>query len=168
MRFSRSGPRDVSEGSVDLLRAVGVVIGRNPFSMCARRQDLGHVRVIHPLQWLWEPLETDRTFMLRSMFGAKAVYLDGKLMLCFCHGQEPWQGMLICTDHGHHASLQAEFSSLSPHPILSKWLYLRVGVSDFELTGEHLVQLVRQRDPRIGIASRPRKKRRPTRAQRPT
>lgn len=102
------------------------------------------------------------------MFGAKAVYLDGKLMLCFCHGEEPWRGMLICTDHGHHASLQAEFSSLSPHPVLPKWLYLRASAADFDLTGTRLVQLTRQRDERVGIAPRPRKKRRPSRSHRPT
>jgi hypothetical protein len=28
------------------------------------------------------------------MFGAKAAYLDGKLMLCFVAGDEPWQGVL--------------------------------------------------------------------------
>jgi hypothetical protein len=136
--------------------------------MGMRRQDLGNVRVIHPLHWLWEPLEADRTFLLRTMFGAKAIYLDGKLMLCFCHGEEPWQGMLVCTDHGHHASLQAEFSSLSPHPVLPKWLYLRSSASDFELTGTRLVQLARQRDPRVGIVPRPRKKRRPSGPHRPT
>lgn len=53
----------------------------------------------HRHEWLWEPLEADATFVLRSMFGAKAAYLDGKLMLCFCVGEEPWRGVLVCTDH---------------------------------------------------------------------
>ena len=27
---------------------------------------------VHPHRWLWEPLQADPTFVLRSMFGAKA------------------------------------------------------------------------------------------------
>jgi hypothetical protein len=36
------------------------------------------IRKVHPLAWLREPMEEDATFFLRSMFGSKAVYLDGK------------------------------------------------------------------------------------------
>jgi len=31
------------------------------------------IRKVHPLAWLWEPMEEDATFFLRSMFGSKAV-----------------------------------------------------------------------------------------------
>ena len=57
-------------------------------------QSLGRARPVHRHQWLWEPLEAEPGFVLRTMFGAKAVYLDGKLMCCFCAGEEPWRGML--------------------------------------------------------------------------
>ena len=33
------------------------------------------VRQPHRYTWLWEPLESEATFVLRSMFGAKAAYL---------------------------------------------------------------------------------------------
>lgn len=124
-------------------------------------------RAIHPLQWLWEPLESDRTFVLRSMFGAKAAYLDGKLMLCFCQRPEPWHGMLVCTAHEHHASLLAEFPALSVHPILPKWLYISSSSAAFDRTGEALVRRARQRDPRLGILPKPRKKRTSKTANRP-
>ena len=128
-----------------------------------RRERIGQPRPIHPHAWLWEPLETDPTFVLRSMFGAKAAYLEGKLMLCFCAGEEPWRGVLLCTDRSHHASLLAEFPVLAPHAILPKWLYLPEAAPAFErLTGQ-IVAHARRRDPRLGVTPKPRKKRKPAR-----
>ena len=123
------------------------------------RPDRGSVKVVHPHQWFWEPLQADPTFLLRSMFGATAVYLDGKLMLCFCASEEPWRGLLVCTDHTHHAALLAEFPELAPHPVLPKWLYLPESADTFERSGARLVSLARRRDARLGVAPKPRKKR---------
>jgi len=114
---------------------------------------------VHPLQWLWEPFEAEQTFVLRSMFGTKAAYLDGKLMFCFCASKEPWRGMLVCTDQARHAALQAEFPALLPNPILPKWLYLAESAERFEGTATRLVALARRRDPRLGIVPPPRKRR---------
>jgi hypothetical protein len=127
---------------------------RDPFE-----KSLAKARRVHPHQWLWETLEADPSFILRPMFGTKAVYLDGKLMLCFCAGDEPWRGVLIGTDHAHHASLRAEFPEISPHPILSKWLYLPESAGSFERAATRLVALVRRRDARIGVTPKPKKKR---------
>lgn len=125
----------------------------------SKRRDIGKVRLVHPLQWLWEPLEEEPGFVLRSMFGAKAVYLDGKIVLCFIAGEEPWRGLLVCTDKGKHALLQADFPSLAPHPFLSKWLYLSEGVDSFERDAAALVRLARKRDARIGVVPKPKKRR---------
>ena len=76
---------------------------------------LGRARPVHPHAWLWEPLESDPSFVLRAMFGAKALYLGGKMMLCCCAGEEPWRGLLVCTDRTRHAALQADFPALAPH-----------------------------------------------------
>jgi hypothetical protein len=122
-------------------------------------KSLGRARPVHRHQWLWEPLETEPTFILRTMFGAKASYLDGKLMFCFCAGEEPWRGMLVSTDRTRHAALQAEFPELTPHPILPKWLYLPETSDRFERTAACLVALARRRDPRIGIIPKPKKRR---------
>jgi hypothetical protein len=129
---------------------------RDPFE-----KSFAKARPVHPHQWLWEPLETDPTFVLRSMFGAKAVYLDGKLMLCFCAGEEPWRGVLIGTDRTHHASLRTEFPEIAPHPILAKWLYLPESAESFERAAARLVALVRRRDARIGVIPKAKKKRQP-------
>jgi hypothetical protein len=125
-----------------------------------REPTISKTRRVHPYQWLWEPLETDPTFLVRPMFGGRAVYLDGKLMLYFSAGEEPWRGVLVCTERAHHAALLAEFSVLSPHPILPKWLYLPESADRFESVAERLVTLTRCRDPRLGVNPQPKKKKR--------
>lgn len=136
--------------------------------MPARRESLReHVRPVHRHAWLWEPLEGDPSFVLRAMFGAKAVYLDGKLMLCCCASEEPWCGLLVCTDRERHAALRTEFPALTPHPILPKWLYLPESAERFESTAAKLVSLARGRDPRLGIVPGSKKKR-PSKPARPT
>lgn len=121
--------------------------------------DQPRARASHPYSWLWEPLENNPTFILKSMFGAKAVYLDGALHLCFMAKQEPWRGVLVCTRREHQPSLMKDFPSLSPHPVLSKWLYLPETAVDFESAAQRLVNLVCQCDVRIGVegSSRERK-----------
>lgn len=125
---------------------------------------LGRVRVVHRYAWLWEPLESDPSFVLRPMFGARSVYLDGRIVLGFSAGREPWRGVLVCTDRQHHAALRAEFGELAPHPVLPKWLYLPESADKFESCAVRLVRLAARRDPRIGVTPRP-KRRRPAAAR---
>jgi hypothetical protein len=112
---------------------------------------------VHPHAWLWQPLEADPTFVLRSMFGAKAAYLGGRLMLCFCSREEPWRGVLVCTDRSHHVKLREALPALVPHPVLPKWLYLSEGVEQFEPAAIRLVEMAQKRDPRLGILPRVKK-----------
>jgi hypothetical protein len=116
------------------------------------------IRTIHPYAWLWEPLEAEASFVVRAMFGTRAVYLDSRLMLCFSAQQEPWRGVLVCTERAHHVALLAEFPSLVPHPILPKWLYLSETADDFESVAVRLVTLAKRRDARIGIIPKRKKK----------
>ena len=122
-----------------------------------RDEEIGRPRRVHRYAWLWEPLESDPSFVLRAMFGTKAVYLDGRLVLCLSAGEEPWRGVLVCTEKAHQPSLRADFPALVPHPILPKWLYLAESGDAFERVAERLVVLARRRDPRIGVAPRPKK-----------
>ena len=115
-------------------------------------------KATHPYSWLWEPLEAEASFILRSMFGAEAVYLDGKCQILFMAKQEPWRGVFVCTDREQQQLLMTEFSSLSPHPVLSKWLYLPEAAEDFESTAGRLVTLVLRRDGRIGVEGSPKKR----------
>lgn len=116
-------------------------------------------RVVHRHAWIWEPLESEPGFVLRAMFGAKAVYLDGKIVLCFSTSEEPWRGLLVPTDPSRHDALRADFPALIVHSVLGKWLYLPESVDAFERTATALVTLVRRRDPRIGVVPPPRKRR---------
>ena len=127
---------------------------RDPFE-----KPFAKAKPVHPHHWLWEPLESDAGFVLKPMFGGKSVYLDGKLMLYFAAKAEPWCGLLVCTEHAHHAALQADFPALRPHPILPKWLYLPEQAESFERTASRLVALARRRDPRVGVIPRPKKPR---------
>lgn len=130
----------------------------------AEDQVLGRVRLVHPYAWLWEALESEASFLLRPMFGTKAAYLDGRLVLCFSAREEPWRGVLVCTDRAHHESLIAEFPALAPHPVLPKWLYLSDSIDAFDRLAERLVSLARRRDPRIGVDPRDRRRSRARKA----
>lgn len=95
------------------------------------------------------------------MFGGKAAYLDGRLALYFCLKEEPWRGVLVCTDRERQASLVEVFSLLRPHPVLPKWLYLSEAEEAFETQAKTLVKLARARDPRIGVEPKPKRRRGP-------
>ncbi len=111
-------------------------------------------RTAHRHAWLWEPLETDPAFVLKPMFGGRAVCLDGRQQLVFFAKTEPWCGVLVCTDHASQESLRAEFPELSPHPVLPKWLYLPEADDGFERVGQRLVAAVSRRDGSASKASR--------------
>jgi hypothetical protein len=125
-----------------------------------REQNRGIAKRVHPHAWLWEPLESDPSFVLGAMFGTKVVYLRGRLVLCFAAREEPWRGVLVCVERENHASLVSQFPALTPHPILPKWLYLPEGRDGFERVAEQLVVLAGEHDPRIGIVPNPRKRKR--------
>jgi hypothetical protein len=107
-------------------------------------------------------MEADSGFLLKPMFGGRALYLDGKLMLFFTAKEERWnwKGILVCTDKIRHAALMEEFPKLAPHSILSKWLYLPEKEEGFEQLATDLVRLAAKRDPRIGVLPQPKKKKR--------
>ena len=115
-------------------------------------------RVVHRHAWLWEPLEAEAGFVLRTMFGAKVVSLDGRMVLGFCAGEEPWRGVLVPTERAHHDALRADLPELVPHPVLGKWLYLAEAADGFERVAAALVGLARRRDPRLGIVPAPRRR----------
>lgn len=126
----------------------------------------GRAKPVHPHAWLWEPLALDPTFVIRPMFGTRAAYLGGKIVLCFCARHEPWRGILVATEREQHPGLLAEFPALTPHPILPKWLYLPESADAFERVAQRLVALARARDLRIGVVPRTKKKQRAARRKR--
>ena len=113
----------------------------------------------HPLEWLAESVQLEPTFVFKAWFGGRSIMLHGKHQLFLTTQGEPWQGVLVCTSHEHQPSLLAEFPALKKHPILGKWLYLPDTAETFERDALLLVQLARAKDPRLGVAPAPRKKR---------
>jgi hypothetical protein len=123
-----------------------------------RERNAAAVKRVHPYRWLWEPLESDPTFVLRPMFGGHAAYLDGKLMLFFVSRDDPWRGVLVGMEREAQAALRGELRALVPHPILPKWLYLPEKHDAFEQVAERLVALAARRDPRLGVSAAHKKK----------
>jgi len=117
------------------------------------------VKPEHPLQWLAEPLLDEPTLVLKSWFGGRMISHHGLHCLFLGAWRDPWQGVLVCTFHEHQASLRADIPALVQHPILGKWLYLAESSETFERDARRLVQLVRARDPRVGIPPSPKKPR---------
>jgi hypothetical protein len=114
------------------------------------------IKTKNPLLWIFEPLEDDARFVLRKLFSFDAAYLDGRLYLAVAGGKEPWNGMMVCTSREHHASLRKQFPQLAPHKVLGKWLYLSQSHAEFESVAVDLAELVRKRDPRLGVESKAR------------
>lgn len=104
-----------------------------------------------PLRWVIESLEDERSYLEKSMFGCLAVYLHGRLSLLLSSGEEPWNGLLIPTDHQFHDSIRQEYQNVIQHPVLKKWLYLPEASDDFECDAQEIVEVIRMNDPRFGV-----------------
>lgn len=85
------------------------------------------------------------------MFGCLAIYLHGRLMLVLASGEEPWDGLLIPTEHQFHDAILKEFSDVVQHSVLKKWLYLSEATEDFETVASDIVEAVRMNDLRFGV-----------------
>jgi len=122
-------------------------------------------------EWILDAFVEHRTFFTKRMFGGLAAYLFERLMLVLVEptksGRWKWHGVLVCTDHAHHASIQAEFPALRPHEILRKWLFIASAHDDFESTMEAVAKRMARDDPRFGIQpGSPKRRKRKKPAQR--
>jgi hypothetical protein len=106
---------------------------------------------IHPLLWVVESLMEEPSYLQKPMFGCLAIYLHGRLMLVLASGQEPWNGLLIPTEHHFHDAIVKEFQDVVQHPVLKKWLYLPEATEDFETVASDIVEAVRMNDQRFGV-----------------
>jgi hypothetical protein len=93
---------------------------------------------------------------LRSMFGAQALYLHGKIVFIRRIGKNYPEdnGLWVATTPEHHASLHAEFPSLRSIGLFggspTTWQNLPLDAPDFEESALRLCAHVRAGDPRIG------------------
>jgi len=108
-------------------------------------------RRLNSLVWIFDSLEFDPGYMRSRMFGCETAYMDGRLCLAVADRREPWNGLLVCTSHEHHAALMKALPALRAHGVLGKWLYVSQDDPRFEETAERLTALVSARDPRVGV-----------------
>lgn len=101
----------------------------------------------------------------RPMFGCRANYVDGKIVLIFRdRPKNPRDnGLWLVTVREHHESLRRDFPMMRSHEIFGAcretgWQVLPLDDEDFEEAAMKACRLVRQRDPRIGKIP-PKKKR---------
>ena len=111
----------------------------------------GKSSCIHPFDWVAAPLREASSYIERMMFGCRACYLHGRLVLLLAARAEPWKGLLVPTDLTQHAVLQREFPALEPHPVWGKWLYLPESTDDFHGIATTLVERIAVNDLRFGI-----------------
>ena len=97
----------------------------------------------------------------RAMFGATAVYVGDEIVfLLRDRGRDADDGVWICTDHEHHASLRRELPSLRSIEVFgvegeTRWQVLPADADDFEESVLHACKLARAHDPRIGRTPKP-------------
>ena len=112
----------------------------------------------YPLRWVVESIEEERSYLEKPMFGCLVVYLHGRLSLLLSSGEEPWNGLLIPTDHQFHAGIIKDFKEVVQHPVLKKWLYLPEKAEVFETVALDIVEVIRMNDPRFGVEPKERSK----------
>jgi hypothetical protein len=105
----------------------------------------------HPILWIVESLMEEPSYLEKPMFGCLAIYLHGRLMLVLASGEEPWNGLLIPTEHQFHNSIKKDFNEVVQHSVLKKWLYLPEATEDFETVVSDIVDAVRMYDQRFGV-----------------
>ncbi|MGD0629311.1 MAG: hypothetical protein ABR987_08155 [Terracidiphilus sp.] len=110
----------------------------------------------NPLLWIFEPLEDDPKFFLRKLFSFDAAHLDNRLYLAVAGGEEPWNGLLVCTSREHHVSIRDQYPQLVSHEVLGKWLYISQAHPEFESVAVDIAAMARRRDPRLGVESKAR------------
>jgi hypothetical protein len=112
----------------------------------------------NPFLWVVDAIMEEPSYIDKAMFGCRAIYLHGRLVLLLTSGAEPWNGLLIPTDHQFHESIKQDFPSVIQHPVLKKWLYLPEAFEDFETVASDIVGTIRTGDHRFGVEPRERKR----------
>lgn len=91
------------------------------------------------------------SYLRKSMFGCVAIYYRYRLVLVLASGEEPWNGLLLPTEHQYHAALLGEWADIVRHPVLKKWLYLPETSENFENVAGDIVEAIRLNDERFGV-----------------
>jgi hypothetical protein len=107
--------------------------------------------LLNSLMWVVESLMDEPSYLDRAWFGCRAIYLRGLMVLVLCSGEEPWNGLLIPTNHQFHDGMIKDYRGVAQHPVLKKWLYLPEASEDFESMAMEIVEAIRMNDQRFGV-----------------
>lgn len=102
-------------------------------------------------------LEAKLAVERRALFGCLAFYLNHHLVLVLTIGEEPWNGLMLPSEHTQAEKALSAFPSMLPHPILGKWLYLSQNDLDFENTANCIVAKIISGEFQ-GVLPKPKKK----------
>jgi hypothetical protein len=105
----------------------------------------------YPLRWVVESLLEEPSYLEKPMFGCLAVYMHGRLSLLLTSSEEPWNGLLIPTEHQFHESIRKDYKDVKQHTVLKKWLYLPEASESFESVASDIVEAIRMNDQRFGV-----------------
>ncbi|MCB0357232.1 MAG: hypothetical protein KDD40_09505 [Bdellovibrionales bacterium] len=123
------------------------------------------------LEHFCEPLMGDASYFSKPMFVGLTIYYLNLMRFVLVESEgdreyrgqnfdfDLWNGVLLCTSREHHPSLISQWTTLIPHPVLGKWLYLKMTDLQFESVFQELVECVINNDLRIGIVPGQRKHR---------
>ncbi|MGC2064125.1 MAG: hypothetical protein WA610_14210 [Thermodesulfovibrionales bacterium] len=82
------------------------------------------------------------------------------MVLVLCSGEEPWNGLLIPTEHQFHDDIRKDLRYVVQHPVLKKWLYLPEASEGFESMAMDIVERIGIGDRRFGVEPGERKQKR--------
>jgi predicted flap endonuclease-1-like 5' DNA nuclease len=113
------------------------------------------------LDWIEDLLP--KSIVRKAMFGGFAYYLENKMVLAIFEDEKTrtyknktapyaiWNGCMFPVEKELHAKVLKDYSFLSPHPVLPKWLYLPAESENFESHADEILQQIRKRNPNFGV-----------------
>lgn len=112
-------------------------------------------------EWVFEPFYDDPGAEFRLMFGCKALYYYGKLILVLSESDDDvrWQKLFFPCEREQHAQVMELYPALTPHEVLGKWLSISLDHSDFEELVVDISKRLMRRDKLFGVIPQPKKKR---------
>ena len=100
--------------------------------------------------------------IVKSMFGAYAIYTNGKIVLILRDKNDEDSGVWLATSPEHHSSLKKDFPSMRSIKIfgtgITSWQVLPADADDFETSVNLACDLILKGDLRIGKIPKPKKK----------
>lgn len=110
------------------------------------------------LFWTVEEAQVALRLTAKKMFGGTAYYKGSLLLWVTADGEPPFNGVLFPTEKSHHESLKTDFPGLESHSFLKKWVFACRDSDGFETLCRALCEAVIDRDPRIGVQGKKKKK----------